>query len=129
MENQMPPIPTFLLRGHVDCVVSSDRTNFEAIIYGQADMPQVKNKLTAAFKGRVAQAVISAIKAGDDTFGKLRKALPNYQDSEIRAGIRFAKKWIPMLERKGTRAKPYMQKYQARVVSNGKRYEIVTYSS
>jgi len=129
MKNQMPPIPTFLLRGHADCVVNSDRTNFEAVIYGQADMPQVKNKLTAAFKGRVAQAVISAIKAGDDTFGKLRKALPNYQDSEIRAGIRFAKKWIPMLERKGTRAKPYMQKYQARVVSNGKRYEIVTYSS
>ena len=129
MTNQMPPIPTFLLRGHADCVVNLDRTNFEAIIYGQADMPQAKNKLTAAFKGRVAQAVISAIKAGDDTFGKLRKALPDYEDNEIRAGIRFAKKWIPMLERKGTRAKPYMQKYQARVVSNGKRYEVVTYSS
>jgi len=129
MTNQMPSIPTFLLRGHADCVVNLDRTNFEAIIYGQADMPQAKNKLNAAFKGRVAQAVISAIKAGDDTFGKLRKALPDYEDNEIRAGIRFAKKWIPMLERKGTRAKPYMQKYQARVVSNGKRYEIVTYSS
>ena len=129
MTNQMPSIPTFLLRGHADCVVNLDRTNFEAIIYGQADMPQAKNKLNAAFKGRVAQAVISAIKAGGDTFGKLRKALPDYEDNEIRAGIRFAKKWIPMLERKGTRAKPYMQKYQARVVSNGKRYEIVTYSS
>lgn len=129
MKNEMPPIPTFLLRGHPDCVVNSDRTNFEAIMYGKADMPQAKNKLTAAFKGRVAQSVISAIKAGDDTFGKLRKALPDYQDNEIRAGIRFAKKWIPMLERKGTRAKPYMQKYQARVVSNGKRYEVVTYSS
>lgn len=127
MTNQMPPIPTFLLRGHADCVVQA--TVSATVEVGQADMPQAKNKLTAAFKGRVAQAVISAIKAGDDTFGKLRKALPDYEDNEIRAGIRFAKKWIPMLERKGTRAKPYMQKYQARVVSNGKRYEIVTYSS
>lgn len=126
MQYDYPPIPTFLLRGHADCIVKASAA---AVVERAVEMPQVQNKLTVAFKGRVAQAVISAIKAGNDTFGKLRKALPDYQDNEIRAGIRFAKKWVPMLERKGTRAKPYMQKYQARVVSNGKRYEVVTYSS
>lgn len=126
MQYDYPPIPTFLLRGHADCIV---KTSAAAVVEHAVEMPQVKNKLTAAFKGRVAQAVISAIKAGNDTFGKLRKALPDYQDNEIRAGIRFAKKWVPMLERKGTRAKPVMAKYQARVVSSGKRYEVVTYSS
>ena len=126
MQYDYPPIPTFLLRGHADCIVKASAA---VVVERAVEMPQVQNKLTAAFKGRVASSVISSIRNGNDTFGKLRKALPEYADNEIRAGIRFAKKWVPMLERKGTRAKPVMAKYQARVVSNGKRYEVVTYSS
>ena len=74
MTNQMPPIPTFLVRGHADCVVSSDRTNFEAIIYGQADMPQAQNKLTAAFKGRESSHS-EGIRTGTESSSAIRAAL------------------------------------------------------
>ena len=54
-------------------------------------------KLTAAFKSRVAMAVIAQVRRGADTFGKIRKALPEYDDRELKSGIRYAK-WMPMLE-------------------------------
>ena len=87
----------------------------------------VKRKLTGAFKSRVAMSVISQVRAGHDTFGKLRKALPDYDDRELRSGIRYAEKWMPMLERRGTNRKPVMHKYHARVERQGKRYSVVTY--
>jgi hypothetical protein len=72
-------------------------------------------------------AIIGQVKAGADTFGKLRKALPDYSDRELKSGIRYAEKWMPMLERRGTKRKPVMHRYQARVERRGKRYSVVTY--
>ena len=158
-------IPTFLRRGHPDCVVGNpqvqeickqilaDRSIGEPDIAAHEDMHRQaqglaplsevdrnhktdkvvadlmgqKRKLTAAFKSRVAAAIIAQVKAGADTFGKLRKALPDYDDRELKSGIRYAEKWMPMLERRGTKRKPVMHRYQARVERQGKRYSVVTY--
>ena len=166
-------IPTFLQRGHPDCIVETGKTASVDQIIEQIGLPSesiplevreahedmhnemyaasvenqkiaaqlvserrisndetdkaVKRKLTGAFKSRVAMSVISQVRAGHDTFGKLRKALPDYDDRELRSGIRYAEKWRPMLERRGTNRKPVMHKYHARVERQGKRYSVVTY--
>lgn len=146
-------IPTFLRRGHPDCIVETGKTAIVDQIIEQIGLPSesiplevreahedmhkeifearddfgVKRKLTGAFKSRVAMSVISQVRAGHDTFGKLRKALPDYDDRELRSGIRYAEKWMPMLERRGTNRKPVMHKYHARVERQGKRYSVVTY--
>lgn len=166
-------IPTFLRRGHPDCIVKTGKTAIVDQIIEQIGLPSesiplevreahedmhnemyaasvenqkiaaqlvserriandetdkaVKRKLTGAFKSRVAMSVISQVRAGHDTFGKLRKALPDYDDRELRSGIRYAEKWMPMLERRGTNRKPVMHKYHARVERQGKRYSVVTY--
>jgi len=86
-----------------------------------------KRKLTAAFKSRVAMAVIAQVRKGADTFGKIRKALPEYDDRELKSGIRYAEKWMPMLERRGSKRKPIMHQYQARLERDGRRYRVVTY--
>ena len=88
----------------------------------------VKRKLTGAFKDRIALEIIGQIKAGNDTFGKLRKSMPNYDDRELKAGVRAAQNWLPMLERKGSISRPVMHKYQARLVKEGKRYTVITYN-
>ncbi len=122
-------IPTFLRRGHPDCVVQDRPSVLLQQVHPalQTEIPFSKPKLTAAYKGRIAADLIGAVKAGADTFGKIRKALPNYSDKEIRSGLRYAKKWLPMLERRGSRNKPQMHKYHARIQQNGKRYEVSTY--
>mgnify|MGYP005711123341 FL=1 len=119
-------IPTFLLRGHPDCKVSNkpscDESQPETV-----EWTVTKPKLTAAYKGRIAQELIGVINGGADTFGKIRNAMPRYEYNELRSAIRYAKKWIPMVERRGTRAKPQMHQYQARIEQKGRRYEIITY--
>ena len=65
---------------------------------------------------------------GHNTFGKLRKALPDHDDREIKSAIRYAKKWQPQVERRGTRAKPQMIQYQARLITKGRVYEVIKYT-
>jgi hypothetical protein len=72
-------------------------------------------------------AVIAQVRSGADTFGKIRKALPDYDDRELKSGIRYAEKWMPMLERRGSKRKPIMHQYQARIERDGRRYRVVTY--
>ncbi len=138
-------IPTFLRRGHPDCIVKEpELTVRDEFPEGPApSMAEVARefieahelmhevlaprKLNAAFRSRVAAAIIAQVKSGADTFGKLRKALPDYDDRELKSGIRYAEKWMPMLERRGTKRKPVMHRYQARVERQGKRYSVVTY--
>jgi hypothetical protein len=138
-------IPTFLRRGHPDCIVKEPELAVRDE-FPEGPAPQIrelckqilddcsigepdnaKRKLNAAFRSRVAMAIIGQVKAGADTFGKLRKALPDYSDRELKSGIRYAEKWMPMLERRGTKRKPVMHRYQARVERRGKRYSVVTY--
>ena len=119
-------IPTFLRRGHADCVIASVSSVTERPV--PVGVPASKPKLTAASKSRLAASVLSAVKRGHNTFGKLRKALPKHDDRELKSAIRYAKKWMPQLERRGTRAKPHMIKYQARLVTKGRVYEVIKYT-
>ena len=122
-------IPTFLRRGHPDCTVIDrpDELSKDNHPAAKAELPFSRPKLTAAYKGRIAMDLIGAIKAGSDTFGKIRTALPRYNDKELRAGLRYGKKWLPMLERRGSINKPHMHKYHARIEQKGRRYDIATY--
>ena len=119
-------IPTFLRRGHPDCVIAGVSSVTERPL--PVEVSASKSKLTAASKSRLAASVISAVRQGHDTFGKLRKALPQHDDRELKSAIRFAKKWIPQLERRGSRAKPQMIQYQARLVTKGRVYEVIKYT-
>tara|TARA_R110002051_G_scaffold323162_2_gene415908 strand:+ start:994 stop:1332 length:339 start_codon:yes stop_codon:yes gene_type:complete len=49
---------------------------------------KTKTKLTINFKHGVAENIIAAIKEGNDTFGKLRKAL-QHTDRELKSGLRY----------------------------------------
>jgi hypothetical protein len=153
-------IPTFLRRGHPDCIVG--KTTVTERLAEELGVPlhkielrdefregptpsiqkmckefvddrsigepdEVKRKLTGAFRSRVAMAVIAQVRRGADTFGKIRKALPEYDDRELKSGIRYAEKWMPMLERRGSKRKPIMHQYQARLERDGRRYRVVTY--
>ena len=133
-------IPTFLRRGHPDCILHedmhrraqglaplSDVDRNHRTDKAVADLMGQKRKLTAAFKARVAMAVIAQVRKGADTFGKIRKALPDYDDRELKSGFRYAEKWMPMLERRGSKRKPIMHQYQARLERDGRRYRVVTY--
>jgi hypothetical protein len=128
-------IPTFLRRGHPDCKIGSGISDPDSPAWVTLDLtnpkpsnrPPERRKLTAAFKSRVAMAVIAQVRSGADTFGKIRKALPDYDDRELKSGIRYAEKWMPMLERRGSKRKPIMHQYQARIERDGRRYRVVTY--
>ena len=80
-----------------------------------------KKRLTMAYKDIVARDIIANVRDGHDTFGKLRKAL-SYDDRELRAGIRHARKWQPSLRREGKR----MVSTQSRLESAGRRYRVIT---
>ncbi len=123
--DDLPPIPTFLLRGHPDCVVpdKQDDKPSHAWIEPETNKP----RLTGAYKDKGATEIIGAVLVGRDTFGKSTPLGPHYSDRELKAGIRHAKKWIPMMERRGTRAKPQMHRYQARLHQEGRRYSVVKY--
>ncbi len=120
-------IPTFLLRGHPDCIVKAATSLTE-----QAQSVEVspsKPRMTAASKSRLAASIITHVQKGHDTFGKLRKVLPTSQDREIKSAIRYAMKWMPMLERRGTMRKPQMVRYQARLTLTGRTYSVIKYTA
>ncbi len=52
---------------------------------------QRKVPLTMAFKEQVASDIRVLIEQGHNTFGKLRKQLPQYEDNEIKSALRYAK--------------------------------------
>ena len=122
----MIEIPTFLLRDHPDCLILGGSSVTERPVPVEASAR--KPKLTAASKSRLASSVVSAVRQGHNTFGKLRKALPQHDDRELKSAIRYAKKWIPQLEPRGSRAKPQMIQYQARLVTKGRVYEVIKYT-
>ena len=119
-------IPTFLRRGHPDCNWKPPSSVTERPVDTKVSV--TKRKLTAAFKGRLAVTILGMVDNGHNTFGKLRKALPDHDDREIKSAIRYAKKWQPQVERRGTRAKPQMIQYQARLITKGKVYEVIKYT-
>lgn len=80
-----------------------------------------KRRLTMVYKDIIARDVIASVREGHDTFGKLRKAL-GYDDRELRAGLRHARKWQPSLRRQGKR----MVSTQSRLESQGRRYRVIT---
>ena len=73
---------------------------------------------------RVASNIIAAIRQGHDTFGKIRKAL-DYDDLSLKASLRHAHNWLPIIERSGSVQRPQLTRKQARVESNGRRYSVV----
>ena len=79
-------------------------------------LPDRQRRLTKANRDRFAQAIISAILKGADTFGKLRAACPDLSDREIRSGIRRA-------------ATPQLVYFKGKtqktcIASSGKRYSV-----
>ena len=65
------------------------------------------------------------MKNGHDTFGKIRKALPNYTDRELKSGICYAKDW-----HRGTVClckRPQHRYLQQRLEQDGRRYSVVKY--
>ena len=89
-------------------------------------MPAASDSLSAATKGRIAAAVISAVEGGADTFGKIRHALGNrYTDRELRAGIRTARGWQPRLKPGTSGGRPVMRRRRVALVLTGRRYSII----
>ena len=83
-------------------------------------------RFTARLREEVAHAVIHAVKNGNDTFGKIRKQIGDrYEDKVIRSGIKKAKEWHSMVSRHGSRNKPSLRHYQARITSEGRRYTYI----
>ena len=80
-----------------------------------------KKRLTMVYKDIIARDIIASVREGHDTFGKLRKALA-YDDRELRAGLRHARKWQPSLRRQGKR----MVSTQSRLENIGRRYRVIT---
>ena len=120
-------IPTFLRRGHPDCLVKEHSEAQIPVIEEAALVEERKVKLTAAHKSRVAGSIIAAVKNGHDTFGKIRKALPHYTDRELKSGIRYAKDWQQTVERHGPRKRPQHRYLQQRLEQDGRRYSVVKY--
>ena len=84
-----------------------------------------KRALTSAFKDRIAGDIISAVKNGHTTFGQIRKVV-NYDDREIKAGIRHARKWRSFLDKvdNGRKRANFIPK-KARIELHGKQYRVV----
>ena len=90
-------------------------------------MPEASDRLPAAKKDRIAAAVICAVEGGADTFGKIRKALGSrYDDRELRAGIRAARRWQPRLKPGTSGGRPVMRRTRVALVLTGRRYSIIT---
>ena len=88
--------------------------------------PQSKKRaLTSAYKDRIAGDIISAVKKGHTTFGQIRKVV-NYEDREIKAGIRHARKWRSFLDKvdNGRKRANFIPK-KARIELCGKQYRVV----
>ncbi len=112
-------IPDFLRRKHQKCETTQTKVTIKPNLQG----PQ-KIALTKAYKDRVASNIIAAIRQGNDTFGKIRKTL-DYDDRSLKAGLRHAHNWLPIIERSGSVQRPQLTRKQARVENNGRRYSVV----
>ena len=89
-------------------------------------MPPHAPCLSAARRDWIAAAVTAAVEGGADTFGKIRKRLGDrYSDSEIRAGIRAARHWMPRLKPGRIRGRPVMRRTQVVLVLEGRRYRVI----
>ena len=88
-----------------------------------------KRALTGAVKDRIAGDIIAAVKSGHTTFGQIRKAL-NYDDRELKAGLRHARKWQPFLQQSnsstgGRRKRVNYVPRKARIEACGRQYSVV----
>ena len=69
--------------------VPNDQSKFKTVSveYG-------KHKLTGKFKENLAVLIMAEVSKGNNTFGKIRKALGDrYSDNELKSGLNQAKKW------------------------------------
>ena len=67
--------------------------------------PKKRHTSTLANKDRWAQNIIAAVEKGADTFGKIRKSLPDLTADQLRIGIRHARKhWQSQMIRSGPAA-------------------------
>lgn len=129
------PLPPFLDRTREDHPLNnanrdsdspdSFETKIEQSIDNEDDQKKGVSKLTSIFKDKIARDVIGVVKKGNDTFGKIRKALKKYTDRELKSGINFAKQWLTFANVKGH--KRLLKKYQQRLVSKGRKYSVVRY--
>ena len=85
-------------------------------------------KLTKAFKERVALDIKPFIEKGNNTFYKLKKVLPQYEDRELKAGLKYASKnYLPraIFIGKGVRARMAIENYLIVKPKTKKIYQIV----
>ena len=91
---------------------------------------QRKVALTMAFKEQVASDIRVLIEKGHNTFGKLRKKLPQYEDNEIKSALRYAKtNPIQSAKSVGTRmnSRLVISSYLIVKPKSKKTYEVVKY--
>ena len=85
-------------------------------------------KLTKAFKERVALDIKPFIEKGNNTFYKLKKVLPQYEDRELKAGLKYASKnYLPraIFIGKGVRARMAIENYLIVKPKTKKIYQVV----
>ncbi len=123
-------IPEFLCRA--TCPpdkVASNEAAWDSILKNQTPAVAVepkasgKRRRTAVYRAELAGVILASVADGADTFGKIRKRVGDkYDDAELRIGIRAAKKWTLRAKGTGTRAKPSLSQFYARIESQGRRY-------
>jgi len=121
--------PDFLIRANWSPErVAQNKAAWDATASNRPPAPAsvqepVKRRRTASFRDELAGAVLACVSDGADTFGKIRKRIGGqYDDAELRIGIRAAKRWTRRAKRTGTRAKPSLAHFYARIESHGRRY-------
>lgn len=93
------------------------------------NLPKKRHKSTLANKDRWAQNIIAAVEKGADTFGKIRKSLPDLTEDQLKTGIRHAKRhWQTQIIRSGPRGRPRHTRINRRLDLNGRRYQVITSS-
>ena len=128
-------IPTWLQRGHPDCSIMplpdprAPTSRAPSVATPTPTPPAAKpRRLRAAAKDRIALAVIGRIEDGHDTFGKLRKAMPDVDERDLRSGLRHAKRWQRVAHAQKRRVKHAMTGLVHRTVRveiDGRRYKVV----
>ncbi len=123
-------IPEFLVRANwTPEQVASNEAAWDSILKNQTPAVAVepkasgKRRRTAVYRAELAGVILASVADGADTFGKIRKRVGDkYDDAELRIGIRAAKKWTLRAKGTGTRAKPSLSQFYARIESQGRRY-------
>lgn len=123
-------IPEFLVRANwTPEQVASNEAAWDSILKNQTPAVAIepkasgKRRRTAVYRAELAGVILASVADGADTFGKIRKRVGDkYDDAELRIGIRAAKKWTLRAKGTGTRAKPSLSQFYARIESQGRRY-------